>query len=82
MVEVVYIQYGREELERGRQVHEKWKNQRPQETPKAIRYVVGFSHEGEIPTNWREFTDRFPLEDRVKIFVAIFFMYAQSGCIV
>jgi len=67
MVEVVYIQYRREDLERGRQVHEQWKSERPQETHKAIRYVVGFSHDGHIPSDWNEFAKGFPLEEMVKI---------------
>ncbi len=67
MINAVYIQYGREEFERGRKVHERWETNKPINVPKAIRYVVGFNHKGNLPFEWEEFSDRFPLEERVKI---------------
>jgi hypothetical protein len=58
----------RKKTERAREVHEKWKTSKPTGIPKAIRYVAGFEHqEGIIPSNWEEFSARFPLEDRVKV---------------
>ncbi len=67
MVRVVYIQHGREELERGRKAHEKWKIHRSTEAPRAIRYIVGFEHQEEIPASWKQFLAKFSLEERVKI---------------
>lgn len=67
MVRVVYLQPDREELERGNRVHERWEIDRPKYSPKAIRYVVGFEHEEEIPPKWEDFPNKFPLEERVTI---------------
>ncbi|VVB83401.1 Uncharacterised protein [uncultured archaeon] len=58
-----------EEFERARQVHEKWKTDRPINFPKAIRYVREFRYgeDKDIPSEWSDFSDKFALQKKIRL---------------